>query len=100
MKKLLLLLAVSITLLLTACTEPEGKIENAKIVEKMNWESCSNDCYYDYSILVEKDGETIELGIKSRAMYKALKEGSTVTVTYSHMYYVIDLSLSNMDTVK
>jgi hypothetical protein len=93
MKKLIISLIV--LLVLSACSSEEGRIKEAKVVEKLGSSSCIRSC--DYSIVLEKNGEQVELKVNGYD-FDAIKKGNTVSVTYDSRYEVTDLKLINIQS--
>lgn len=68
--------------------EPIGEIKNAVVESK----SETTGKWAERIVVLSKDGETIELHVKEENEYRALREGSTVNVSYNDDYYIVDLS--------
>lgn len=94
MKKNILILIV---LMLSACGRV-SYVENGTLVDKEthNVESCNIGC--TYSLIIEKDGEQLQLITKESSTFKALTIGSTVNVKYNSRFEVIDIRLPKFET--
>lgn len=92
MAKKILIILLSLAVL-SACgnSEPIGKFEDVKIVDKKKTEECFKGCYNEYFVTLEKSGEKISLQVPTEEMYNAVKKGNTVTVSYDEEYEILEL---------
>jgi hypothetical protein len=93
MKKLIIPLIV--LLCLSACSESVNSIKEAKVVEKIGSSSCMRSC--NYSIVLEKNGERIELKVDGYD-FDAIQKGNTVSVTYTGAYNIKDIKFINIQS--
>ena len=92
----ILVFAISVLVACENSDKPIGEIRNAVVESKLD----NGNRFDRYYVTLTKDGESIELKVRSMDEYKAIKEGSTVTVSYNREYYINELSFPNLSDDK
>lgn len=91
MKKLLIIIFLTIVIFLVACQqEPKDlrEIEDVTLIEKKDIRDGSR--FPDYVFVLEKNGQSVQLFADNEYQYESVKEGTIINLLYDAGNYTVE----------